>query len=226
MIGHRGAASVAPENTLEGLSAAVTAGADLVEFDVDAGLLLGHPGVAGRGAPLSLEDALGALAPTGIGIQIDLKLVGVEREVAAAVRRHGLEARTVVSSTWARSLRQLAREDPSIGRVVGYPRDRAGVARLTWPAPVVTASAAALRAVMPVRGPLLLRAAGADALALHHALVSRALVGAAHARGAAVLAWTINDPDRVASVVSLGADAIVSDDPEMVVRVLATLDLP
>ena len=34
MIGHKGAAALAPENTLAGFRAAVTAGVDLVEFDV------------------------------------------------------------------------------------------------------------------------------------------------------------------------------------------------
>ena len=37
VIGHRGAAAVAPENTLAALAAAVAAGVDLVEFDVVAG---------------------------------------------------------------------------------------------------------------------------------------------------------------------------------------------
>ncbi len=42
MIGHRGAAAVAPENTLAALEVAVAAGVDLVEFDISPGLLLGH----------------------------------------------------------------------------------------------------------------------------------------------------------------------------------------
>src|SRR5476649_2130039 len=42
VIGHRGAAALAPENTLASLEAAVAAGVELVEFDVGAGLVLGH----------------------------------------------------------------------------------------------------------------------------------------------------------------------------------------
>jgi glycerophosphoryl diester phosphodiesterase len=88
------------------------------------------------------------------------------------------------------------------------------------------AGAAALRSVMPVRIPLLLRVAHANALALHHTLASRAAIGAAHRGGAPVLVWTVNDPDRVPVFVERGADAIVSDNPEMVRRVLATLNTP
>src|SRR4051794_32537160 len=104
VIGHRGAAAVAPENTLESLEAAVAAGADLVEFDVCEGLVLGHPGHTGNGVAATLDEALELLAGKGVGAHVDLKVIGCEAEVAAAVRRHGLEERTMVSSTWARSL--------------------------------------------------------------------------------------------------------------------------
>ncbi len=225
VIGHRGAAGVAPENSLEGLEAAVSAGADLVEFDVGPGLVLGHPGDEPPERPVTLDDALHFLAAHEIGIHIDLKLTGIENAVAAAVRRVGLEERVVVSSTWARSLRRLARDPPGLSRAIGYPRDRYGAARIRWPPFVTSAAAAALRSAMPGRARLLLDAASADALALHHTLVSVAVVRAVHGRGAAILAWTVNDQARVEHLVHLGVDAIVTDDPEMARRVLATLDL-
>src|SRR5579862_9552360 len=71
VVGHRGAAAVAPENTLAGLEAAVEAGADVVEFDVDRGLVIRHPGQPRTG--LTLDQALDFLAGTAIGIHLDLK---------------------------------------------------------------------------------------------------------------------------------------------------------
>ena len=43
-IGHRGAAALAPENTLAAMRAAIGAGVDMVEFDVAPGLVVGHDG--------------------------------------------------------------------------------------------------------------------------------------------------------------------------------------
>jgi glycerophosphoryl diester phosphodiesterase len=226
VIGHRGAAAVAPENTLESLDAAVAAGADLVEFDVCEGLVLGHPGKELHGEPPTLDDALELLAAKGVGAHVDLKLEGVEAEVAAAVRRHGLEHRALVSTTWARSLRRLAHADPALTRAISYPRDRYGASNVVWPKTFVAASSACLRPAMRLRLPPLLSAAHAGVLSLHHSLVSRRLVSAVHARGATVLAWTVNEPHEVARLAEVGVDAIVSDDPGMAVQVLATLKAP
>jgi glycerophosphoryl diester phosphodiesterase len=223
VIGHRGAPVDAPGNSREGLAAAIAAGADIVEFDLGARLLLGHPGEAVPQPPLSLEGALAYLAPHPIGIQIDLKRPGIEREVVRTVAASGLCERVIVSSTWGRSLRRLQREAPRLTRVIGYPRDRVGAARLPWPSPVERASAAALGALMPLRAARLLERGAPAALALHHALVSPAAVALVHARGAALIAWTVNEPARVARLSELGVDAIVSDDPRMALAVLATL---
>ena len=58
VVGHRGAAALAPENTIEALAAAVEAGADAVEFDVGTGLLLGHSDGERAERPAHLDDAL------------------------------------------------------------------------------------------------------------------------------------------------------------------------
>jgi glycerophosphoryl diester phosphodiesterase len=157
------------------------------------------------------------------GVQVDLKRPGIERDVAEAVRRHGLEERTFVSSTSPRALRRLAAAAPSLPRSISYPNDRYRVSRFTWPSPVTTATAAAVRAAMPVRIRLLLRASGAGALTIHHALVSAAAVRAVNAP---VIAWTVNDPVEIRRLAALGVAGIVTDDPGMAVETLARLDSP
>ena len=79
---------------------------------------------------------------------------------------------------------------------------------------------------MPVRVPVLLRVAQATVLSLHHTLCSRPAVRVAHAMGVPVLGWTANDPAAVRRLALLGVDGIVSDDPGMALKALATLPGP
>ena len=209
VIGHR----------VEAFAAAVEAGADAVEFDVGAGLLLGHhPHVA---TDLHLDDALAFLRETTIGIQVDMKSRGIERDVLARVRAHGLESRTLVSSNHIGAVRILAAEGPEVQRAIGDPEDRYGVAKVPWPDAAVRVGAGAARQAMRVRGPMLLGRSKADVLALHKGLVSAVVVRAIHARGATVLAWTANEPDLVSRLNEAGVDAISSDDPGMALERLA-----
>jgi glycerophosphoryl diester phosphodiesterase len=223
VIGHRGAAAVAPENTLEALEAAVTAGVDLVEFDISPGLRLGHSLDELPTQAISLDRALDFLAGHDLGVQLDVKLPGYEDEVLDAVHRHGFGERAVVSTAFAVTARRFAALAPELPRAISYPRDRLGVSSFRWPSPVQRAGAAALRQAMPVRVPLLLRWAQANTLSLHHTLCSRAAVATAHRLGAPVFAWTVNDPAGVRRVAAAGVDGIVSDDPEMTLATLLAL---
>jgi glycerophosphoryl diester phosphodiesterase len=223
VIGHRGAAAVAPENTLAALEAAVAARVDLVEFDISPGLRLGHSLDELPSEEISLDDALEFLKVHGVGVHLDVKLPGYEDEVLDAVRRHDVEERTVLSTAFAVTARRFARLAPELPRAIGYPRDRLGVSNLHWPGSLQRAGATALRHAMPARVPILLRWACADTLSLHHTLCSRAAVATAHRLGAPVLAWTVNDPAGVRRVTAAGVDAIVSDDPEMALATLLAL---
>ena len=223
VIGHRGAPKLAPENTLASFEAAVTAGADFVEFDVGRNLRIGHSEHERPAEESVLGEALALLRDLGAGMHVDLKCLGIEQAVVDEARRCGVENRMVISTTWGRSLRRLASIAPGIPRALGYPRDRLGASTLTWPRFVTSPAAAAARAAMPARIPLLLSAAQANVLSLHGAFASERVVKGIHARGAAILVWTVNDPAAVERFTALGVDGIVTDDPGMALQTLATL---
>ena len=222
VIGHRGAAAVAPENTLESLRAAVAAGADLVEFDVGPDLRLAHSAQEVPERHVTLDSALDYVKAQGVGVHLDVKEPGYEEQVVAALRHHGLVTNAVFATAYALTSRRLGLLAPDVPRAISYPRDRHGVSHLRWPGVVTRSGAAALRAAFPARLPLLLRSARADTLALHHTLCSRSAVRVAHRRGVPVLAWTANDPEAVRRLDELGVDAIVSDDPGMALATLRT----
>ena len=50
---------------------------------------------------------------------------------------------------------------------------------------------------------------------MHHSIVTEASVRAAHARGAAVVTWTVDDREELARVDRAGVDAIVTNDPRL-----------
>ena len=223
VIGHRGAAALAAENSRAALEAAIAAGVDVVEFDISPGLRLGHSVAELPADGLSLDDALELLGGHAVRLHLDVKLPGYEDAVLAAVRRHRLDDRAYFSTAFALTGRRLAALAPQMTIAIGYPRDRTGISNLRWPESLTRLGAASLRQAMPVRVPVLLRWARANALSLHHALCSRQAVSIAHRLGAPVLAWTVNEPAAVTRLVDIGVDGIVSDDPGMVLETLATL---
>jgi glycerophosphoryl diester phosphodiesterase len=242
-IGHRGAAALAPENTLRSLRAARAAGVDLIEFDVlalDGGeLVLAHSndlsevsgGVANGSVRerslaglreivpdlASLEQALEffVVEAGDVGVHLDLKSVGVEHAVADALARFGLLGRTVVSSFRPSVVRRVSELEPRVRTCISFPEDRLRISDLPGSSPLVRVGLRCARPMGPAVVGRLLARSRATVVALHHALVSAAAVNRAHRRGAAVLAWTIENPGDLERVDLAGVDAVVVNDPGM-----------
>jgi glycerophosphoryl diester phosphodiesterase len=220
-IGHRGAAALAPANTIQAVEAALAHGVNLVELDVfgrpDRTLLLAHSRKELGDEPVILEDVFEFLAETApeVGLLADLKGAGWEQELVRALRRHDLVERTVASTSDVRSLRVLRRIEPRLGRSRTYPRGRLfpGSRRASIPVrgPVLTA----LRHLLPFRIARLIEEVGASAMTLKHDVVSRRVVERCHELGVAVLVWTVNDEARLRRLDALGVDGVISDDPRI-----------
>lgn len=248
-IGHRGAAALAPENTLRSFRAAVEVGIDLIEFDVldlERGPLVlahsdhldevSHGAARGRVRGLSLDE-LREVAPDlptldealaffvdeapEVGLHVDLKLKTRLHELAAAIERHGLERRTVVSGVHVPSLHAVARAAPQVRVGLTYPEDRLSISRKPYLWPMVSLGLASMRASVPLRLPRLARRAGASAVMLQHRLVTESSVERAHAAGLSVLAWTVDEPADFIRVTAAGVDGVITNDPRIF---MATLD--
>ena len=217
-IGHRGAAALAPENSLEAIALAVELGCDLVEFDVhqvDGALVVVHDRPAARGDLPTLDTVLAALARTGAGLHLDLKAIGAEAAVADELRRHGLLGRTVVSSFRRGTLRALHAVEPGVRLGRTYPQDRTGLVRRPAFQPPARAIVRGLRRALPRFVDRLLAGSRATAAVLYWEVISEAVVARCHARGAPVLAWTVDDPDVLPWLDRAGVDGVVTNDPRI-----------
>jgi glycerophosphoryl diester phosphodiesterase len=204
-------------NTLEAIEAGLAAGLDGVEVDVvyeNRRLVLAHSREELEpGAPTLLE----ALDLAGDAfVLVDLKQGGLHIPVAEALRPR--IDRSLVCSLDASDLSLLRREEPRPATSISYPRDRMKASERGLPGPVLGAAAAMLRVTLPFRIGRMLTRAQADATTLHHLVLSHRTVERCHARGAAVIAWTVNEPDELERVIVLGVDGVVTDDPGVFAR--------
>ena len=194
-IGHRGAAALAPENTIAGVRAALAAGVDGIEFDVCPGLVVAHdrgrPGPALAGFLAEVR----ALAPDDLMLIVDIKSSGYEHELLETCRAAGVAERCVFSTMELAALavlNPLARTSATLS---------AGRAWLPagWRTPAVA----------------MYHRSGARDATVRHDCVTPELIEAVHARDGRLYAWTVNTRKGIERMRALGADGVISDDPTL-----------
>lgn len=247
-VGHKGADLIVPGNTSESFDAALSAGVDMIEFDVlpeppadwrtvsvaaaerrrypDQRLLLAHDwaDAAARQA-LSLEDGLDHLASTPfseVELNVDLKLPGYELRVLDALRDRGLVDRALVSSHYRQSLAVIRQEEPGLRLGWSVPRLRRDPFRHRPMVPAVLALALLWRAVMPARAGAAVRSGLCDAIMAHWRLVTPRLVRAVGRAGGELYVWTVDELPLIRRLQDLGVTGVVSNDP----RLFASLSVP
>ncbi len=218
IIAHRGSPGRSKENTIAGFRAGLAEGADGVELDVrrtaDGALVCYHDAWLGsrrveqrtlaearaRARRLrrlqlpTLEEVLESL-PRTASLNVEIKTPGIGREVLALLACHDAAERCVISSFDVPTVRALCDARPQV---------RTGIV--------------ARRAPRDAVGEL--RRSGAQVLGLHYRAVSATLVGALHRAGLRVVAWTANHPRDLHRLLAFDVDAIITDYPQRLVRLL------
>jgi glycerophosphoryl diester phosphodiesterase len=245
-VGHKGADAIAPGNTLESFRAAVEIGVDMIEFDVlrprsdfvaaedwrraQAGpapdstdpLLVAHDwGDAARRDPITLAEGLDAFTRPPLDrvqIDCDLKVAGREDELVAALREHGLTERAAVSTMEIGSIREIRRIAPGLRVGWTIPRVTRAWDRKRWARPGLIAAMAYARRRLP---PAVLRRApelGVWAVWVYHPLITARLAQACRTIGIQLIAWTVDDAVRIATLVDMGVDGVCTNDPRLLTR--------
>jgi glycerophosphoryl diester phosphodiesterase len=229
-VGHKGADLIAPGNTYQSFDAALSAGVDMIEFDVlrergGDGLLLAHDyDDASSRTPLTLEEGLAHLASdpfTGIELDVDLKLPGYELRVLVALRAHGMLERTLISSHFGLTLATIRAAEPDVRLGWSVPRVRNDPFRsraLTLPARVLVRIG---RNGLPKRAATAIRTGRCDALMVHWRLVSEALIDSVDAAGGEVYVWTVDDLVRLRELEAMGATGVITNDPRLFAKLAA-----
>jgi glycerophosphoryl diester phosphodiesterase len=228
-VGHKGAAHIAPGNTLASFDAALGCGVDMIEFDVlsenadgSGRLLVVHDHEAARSAaPLTLELALAHLAReefAGVEFDVDVKLPGYEPAVLGALREFDLIPRSLISSMFPASLAKIRRAEPALRLGWSVPRVRRDYTTDMLTAIPALAILTGYRAWLPHRAEKALRAGQVDAIMAHWRVVTGALVRAVAGAGGQLYVWTVDDQRRIAKLAAMGVDAIITNDPRLFSR--------
>lgn len=242
ILAHRGASAYAPENTIAAFRLAHELGADGVELDVqltrdgipvvihddtvdrttDGTGRVGDLAVgeiarldAGawktedyRGEPVptlaQVFDALadwlnpaGRVRPCLINVELKTERLttdGLEREVLNVISRYGVQNRILLSSFSPLALHRAKEINPRLPRGLLYDRSMPLHLRRAW-----------LRF-------------WADPQALHpeHSMIDARYMQWAKRKRLKVNTWTVDDPDQARRLAALGADALITNKPDVI----------
>jgi glycerophosphoryl diester phosphodiesterase len=235
VIGHRGAAGHAPENTLVSIVTASSLGATWVEFDVkltrDGHAILFHDETLerttngkGRVADATLAEIKGLDAGSWYQKRFAGEAVPTLDETLAILARHNLGANVELK--------------PCPGREVETGRAVAGILRARWPsrlpAPVVSSFAVVSLAAFAEAAPEFPRAflttrvdgdwrraaetLGCTAVHTNERFLSRELAQRVLGTGYGLRCYTVNERARAEALFALGVESVFTDYPDRMPR--------
>ncbi len=225
-VGHKGADLIAPGNTIASFEAALRAGVDMIEFDVlsehvdgTGELLLAHdPQDLRLRRAHTLEEGLAHFAGeayAGVRLDVDLKLPGYELRAIAALERHGLLDRALISSMQLASLRVIRAARPDVRVGLSVPRVTSDPRRQRHTTALALIAIQVLRRTLPRRCAGLVAGGTIDAVMAHWSVVTPRLARRLAAVGGELYVWTVDDAERIVRLERMGVHGVITNDPRL-----------
>jgi glycerophosphoryl diester phosphodiesterase len=228
-IAHRGASARFPENTLVAFRAAIEAGAEMCELDVqltrDGALAVIHDDTVDRTtdgigavAGLTLEQLRRLDAGVRFGPEFKGERIPTLEEVFDLVDGHCSLNIELKAAGVEPGVTELIRMRGAIGSSLVSSFDWEALARVRHMAPEIRV--APLASGWPAR---LIGAATemkADAIHPRFDMVTEDLCVAAHSRGINVYTWTVDEPGVMRKLIADGVDGIMTNYPDRLAHLM------
>ncbi len=233
IVAHRGASSLARENTIESFKEAIEIGVDMVEFDVrrtkDQALIVHHDELmagkpvqeltydeisktsTGRGFSVpTLEEVLQCTRGK-IKLDVEIKEEGYEKEAVELLSRYFGADQFVITSFHDSCIKRIKSTHPDIktGLILGISKPEH---------PLRTR----ISEFFPARR---CREVKADFLVAHRRLLWFGFLGRAKKENKPVFVWTVNDQRRILEMLQdERIDAIITDKPDLALALRKKMD--
>jgi glycerophosphoryl diester phosphodiesterase len=225
VIGHRGAAGHAPENTIQSIGCAIEMGVDYIEIDVqssrDGRLVVFHDRTMRRLTGLhgyvwdytfhelkekanifnkqkipSFEEVCNLVAKSNVGLYVEIKSPGIESAMLKTLCKYFDTSCCFVGSFYHRSILKAKQIDPTVKTI-------------------------ALIEGVPVFTKNIIRDSQCNYLGLCIESLDAQQIQEARSEGCGVIVWTVDEVDELPLLCELGIDGVVSNFPDKIMKALS-----
>ena len=228
IVGHKGASSIAPENILRAFRKAIELKADLIEFDVQLSkdnemvnnhdpntfTTTGYNGLIkemtlkelkqldfGEGERIPTLAELITIAKDKIGLIFDIKASGLNEILVEILRNENLTNPSIISSFSFKELAKIKGIDNNIK--LGLLLPEAMKSKQMIIKRIQKAINIKFSSIHP-----------------HFSIIDNQIIEFCHANNLKVFGWTVNDEKDMNHLIQMGIDGIVTDDIELLKKVL------
>lgn len=248
IIGHKGAAGHAYQNSIDSFKKVRDLKIDYIECDirrsVDGVFFLAHDDKlkSNKGKVFTISKTRSSelantklkngtnlvrieeyieLFPKNQKLYFDLKLKSCEFDFLDILKKYKLIDRCVVTSFYADSLRLLKVLEPNLVVGLSFPKDRFCTLVKLALSPLWMTISYLIRYTFPFYVGILSSYAKSDFITVQfRVILSKRLIKSAHKHGLMVFAFTVNRKRHIKKMIKWGVDGIISDYPDRVKEII------